>query len=188
MIKYYCGDKMRVISGKYKGRFLLGFDINGTRPTMDRVKESFFAMIQSKIKDSIVLDLFAGSGALGIEALSNGAKECFFVDHGDVAIKTINSNLNNLNIEEKYNVLKLDYKTALKQFIKNNNKFDLIFLDPPYINNYMDDILKTIYNNDLLSDNGYIICEYEKIFNTTLFSIYKEKKYGDKYITILKKD
>ena len=68
---------MRIISGKYKGRVLAGFDIDGTRPTMDRVKESLFAIIQKYLKDSIVLDLFAGSGSLGIEALSNGSKKCF---------------------------------------------------------------------------------------------------------------
>ena len=72
---------MRVISGKYKGKNLIGFNIDGTRPTMDRVKESLFGIIQNYIKDSIVLDLFAGSGSLGIEALSNGASSCYFFDN-----------------------------------------------------------------------------------------------------------
>ena len=72
---------MRVISGKYKGKNLIGFDIDGTRPTMDRVKESLFGIIQNYIKDSVVLDLFAGSGSLGIEALSNGASTCYFFDN-----------------------------------------------------------------------------------------------------------
>ena len=86
---------MRVISGLYKGRILDGFDIDGTRPTQDRVKESLFGSIQDYIEDSVVLDLFAGSGNLGIEALSNGAKECYFVDNNKIAINTINNNLNN---------------------------------------------------------------------------------------------
>ena len=72
---------MRVISGKYKGKNLIGFDIDGTRPTMDRVKESLFGIIQNYIKDSVILDLFAGSGSLGIEALSNGASNCYFFDN-----------------------------------------------------------------------------------------------------------
>ena len=80
---------MRVISGKYKGKKLDGFNIEGTRPTMDRVKESMFALIQNEIKDAICLDLFAGSGSLGIEALSNGAKKCYFVDKNQIAIETI---------------------------------------------------------------------------------------------------
>ena len=78
--------KLRIISGKYKGRNLKGFDIDGTRPTMDRVKESLFAMIQREVKDANCLDLFAGSGALGIEALSNGANSCVFVDKNKIAI------------------------------------------------------------------------------------------------------
>ena len=75
---------MRVISGKYKGKNLIGFDIDGTRPTMDRVKESLFASIQDYVSDSIVLDLFAGSGNLGIEAISNGASYCYFVDNNQI--------------------------------------------------------------------------------------------------------
>ena len=88
---------MRVISGKYKGRLLDGFNINGTRPTMDRVKESMFAMIQNYIKDKVVLDLFAGSGSLGIEALSNGAKICYFVDNNKIAIDIIKKNTNGID-------------------------------------------------------------------------------------------
>ena len=78
---------MRVISGKYKGKNLIGFDIDGTRPTMDRVKESLFGIIQNNIKNSVVLDLFAGSGSLGIEAISNGASEVYFIDNNIELIK-----------------------------------------------------------------------------------------------------
>ena len=87
---------MRVISGKYKGKTLMGFNIDGTRPTMDRIKESLFGIIQNKIKDSIVLDLFAGSGSLGIEALSNGAKECYFVDNNIEPINVLNKNIKDM--------------------------------------------------------------------------------------------
>ena len=83
---------MRVISGKYKGKMLEGFNINGTRPTMDRVKESLFGSIQSYIKDSTVLDLFAGSGSLGIEAISNGCSTCYFVDNNNKLIDIIRKN------------------------------------------------------------------------------------------------
>ena len=84
---------MRVISGLYKGRNIDGFDIDGTRPTQDRVKESVFGSIQNHLEGSVVLDLFSGSGNLGIEALSNYAKECFFVDNNKEAIKVINNYL-----------------------------------------------------------------------------------------------
>ena len=87
---------MRVISGKYKGKNLIGFDIDGTRPTMDRVKESLFAMIQGYIKNSVALDLFAGSGSLGIEALSNGASGCYFVDNNKELIDIIKQNTYNM--------------------------------------------------------------------------------------------
>lgn len=87
---------MRVISGKYKGRNIKGFDIIGTRPTMDRVKESLFATINNKLKNSVILDLFAGSGNLGIEALSNGSVEAYFVDNNKVAIKVIKDNIRDL--------------------------------------------------------------------------------------------
>ena len=104
---------MRIISGKYKGRKLEGFNIEGTRPTMDRVKESLFGSIQNYIKDSIVLDLFAGSGSLGIEAISNGCKLCYFCDNSKEIINILNKNLK--DIENSY-VIKSDYKEALYNF------------------------------------------------------------------------
>ena len=90
---------MKIISGIYKGRKIEGFDIDGTRPTMDRVKESLFAMIQNNIQDSIVLDLFSGSGNLGIEALSNGAKYAYLVDKNFKAVNTIKKNISTIGVE-----------------------------------------------------------------------------------------
>jgi len=97
---------MRVISGKYKGKKLKGYDVDGTRPTMDRVKESLFGSIQNYIIDSKCLDLFCGSGALGIEALSNGAKECYFNDKNPGMIKILKENLKNI---DNYIVSNKDY-------------------------------------------------------------------------------
>jgi 16S rRNA (guanine966-N2)-methyltransferase len=176
---------MKIISGIYKGRTLEGYNISGTRPTMDRVKESLFAMIQDYIKDSTVLDLFSGSGNLGIEALSNGAKVAYLVDNNNIAIKTINSNIKKLNIDNA-KVLKGDYKNILNNI---NTKFDLIFLDPPYETNYLEESIKLIINNELLKESGLIICEsssLDKIIYPNNFEVYKEKKYGDKYVVILK--
>ncbi len=176
---------MKVISGTLKGRKIEGYNIDGTRPTMDRVKESLFAMIQDYIKDSTVLDLFSGSGNLGIEALSNGAKVAYLVDNNNIAIKTINSNIKKLNIDNA-KVLKGDYKSILNNI---NTKFDLIFLDPPYETNYLEESIKLIIDNDLLKESGLIICEsssLDKIIYPNNFEVYKEKKYGDKYVVILK--
>lgn len=177
---------MKVISGKYKGRKIEGFDIEGTRPTMDRVKESLFATIQNYVKESVVLDLFSGSGNLGIEALSEGASYAYLVDKNIKCIKTINKNINNMGIEN-VKVLNMDYKLALKQI---NKKLDLIFLDPPYKTSLIEDSLKLIDEYDLLSDDGLIVCEsddVDKIIYSNKYTAIKEKRYGDKYIVLLKK-
>lgn len=176
---------MRVISGKYKGKIINGFDIDGTRPTMDRVKESMFASIQNSIKDSVCLDLFAGSGSLGIEALSNGAKTCYFVDNSSNIYHILEKNL--IGIDNSV-VLKKDYFDALNYFSKNNVKFDLIFLDPPYKLNLINGILDYIFKSDLLNENGLVICEYEtENVSCDYFSELKTKKYGSKIVTIYKK-
>lgn len=176
---------MRVISGKYKKINLDGFNIDGTRPTMDRVKESMFAMVQNNIKDSVVLDLFAGSGALGIEALSMGSKTCYFVDNNQIAINIINNNIKKIK-ENNVRILKMDYQKALNYFIDNNIKFDVIILDPPYKNNYLNRIIETIYINNLLNDNGIIICEYEDYeLDYHNFNLYKQKQFGSKIVSVL---
>ena len=175
---------MRIISGKYKGREIKGYNIDGTRPTMDRVKESLFASIQNYVKDSVCLDLFAGSGGLGIEALSEGAISCYFVDNNKVVIDTLRQNLTTLKVEEDYFLIKKDYVEALKTFDK---KFDIIFLDPPYHLNMMNNAIDLIIKNDLLNDGGIIVCEYEEGTVNCDLQILKEKKYGSKNVTIFKK-
>lgn len=180
---------MKVISGIYKGRNLEGFTIDGTRPTMDRVKESLFATIQNYLPSSLVLDLFAGSGNLGIEALSEGATKAFLVDKNKQATKIINNNLKNIGINAA-EVLNLDYKQALSTLKENNLQFDIIFLDPPYNTDYIEKSLELITKYDLLKKDGVIVCEssdLNKIVYDNSLKIKKEKKYGDKYIVLLEK-
>ena len=174
---------MRIISGKYKGKNIIGYDIDGTRPTQDRVKESLFAMIQEDLIDSKVLDLFAGSGNLGIEALSNGADTCYFVDKNKKCCDAINKNL--IGIENGI-VLNEDYNDALSYFKNNNIKFNLIFLDPPYNLDCLDDILNKIIEYNLLEESGLVICEYEydNFKEYSNLKIIKDKKYGYKNIRI----
>lgn len=176
---------MRIISGKYKGKKLTGYDILGTRPTMDRVKESLFGIIQNYLKNSTILDLFAGSGSLGIEALSNGATTCYFVDNNIKLINIIKENTK--NIEENTIILKKEYIEALKYFKDNNIKFDIIFLDPPYKLNLINKSIELIEKYNLLNENGIIVCEYEQELFTSSYNIIKEKKYGDKSIRIYKR-
>ena len=181
---------MKIISGKYKGRTLNGFDIKGTRPTMDRVKESVFAMIQDYIKDSTVLDLYSGTGNLGIEAISNGAKKAYLVDNNKIAINKINSNLSMLNIT-CCNVLYGDASNILNNLINQKEVLDIIFLDPPYNTNELNKILTIINDNlSLLSEDAIIICETELNLDYSIYNnlyIYKERKYGVKRVVILKK-
>ena len=177
---------MKVISGKYKGRNLEGFNLVGTRPTMDRVKESLFGMIQDYVKDSIVLDLFAGSGSLGIEALSEGASFVYFVDSNKKAINTTQKNIELIGDTNNL-IVSGDYKKVLKEL--SDKKFSLIFLDPPYNTNYIEESIKLIDKYNLI-DKGIIVCEtdnLDKVIYPNNFSCVKDKKYGDKYIVILEK-
>lgn len=177
------GDvNLRIISGKYKGKVIKEYNIVGTRPTMDRIKESVFGMIQSYLEGSICLDLFCGSGSLGIEALSNGGKECYFVDKNKKVTEILKNNTK--DIENVY-IINKDYQS----FLKNTNiKFDIIFLDPPYELFLINSAIKLIEENDLLNNNGLIICEYTKENIKSSYEVFKEKKYGDKYIKIYRKN
>lgn len=179
---------MRIISGFLKKREIKGYTIDGTRPTMDRVKESMFAIIQDVIKDKVCLDLFAGSGNLGIEAISNGAKKCYFVDNNKVAIKTITDNIENLQIQNKCEVIHKDYMDALNYFKENRIKFHIVFLDPPYDNLIINEILDFLYKNKILKRNAIVICEYQKgEIKSEYFEIEREKKYGYKKVCIYTK-
>ncbi len=180
---------MKIISGKYKGRALEGFELKGTRPTMDRVKESLFATIQEYIPNSVVLDLFSGSGNLGIESLSEGASYAYLIDSNYKATNVIKRNIDKIKIENA-EVWNMDYKKALYELKKQNKKINIIFLDPPYKTDYIEESLKLIKEYELLETNGIIVCESDnlnKIVYSNNFISKKEKKYGDKYIVLLQK-
>lgn len=167
---------MRIISGKYRGKKLKEFELSTTKPTLDRVKESIFNLIQFDIIDSTVLDLFAGTGALGIECISRGAKKTVLVDNNPEAIKIIRENLS--NIEGSHEVYSGDYMS----FLKNTKcTFDIILLDPPYATDYGEKAIDFIVKSNLLKDGGTIIFETsnEREFNFD-YSGYnvKKKKYG----------
>lgn len=179
---------MKVISGLYKGRIIEGFDMDGTRPTMERVKESLFATIQNNIDDAVVLDLFSGSGNLGIEALSEGAKYAYLVDYNVKAAKTIKRNLDTIGITNA-EVINMDYLKALNYLKDKDIKFDLIFLDPPYQTSFIEKSIDLITKNNLLKEDGLIICEsdnLDRIVYNDNYKIIKDKKYGDKWVVILK--
>lgn len=147
---------MRVISGGARGTKLYSLEGLDTRPTLDRVKESLFNIIMSKIPDSQVLDLFAGSGAIGIECASRGAKKVVFCDKSKRAIDIINKNLNKTNLIDKSVVVNSDFKALLNT---TKNKFDLIFIDPPYATNLAIESVQEIIKLNLISSEGTIILE-----------------------------
>ena len=174
---------MRVISGKYKRLELSGFDIDGIRPTMDKVKESIFGIIQNKIKDSVCLDLFSGTGSLGIEALSNGAKYVYFVDNMNSAIEITKKNLNKIK-DNNYTIVNDNYTSSLKKFSNNNTKFDIIFIDPPYKDDIAVSSVDLILSLKLLKKEGIIIIEtdeknreIENLKNLDI-EVYDIRKYG----------
>jgi len=175
---------MRVISGYLKGRELLGYNVETTRPTMSRVKESMFASIQNYIDNSIVLDLFCGTGSLGIEALSMGASRCYFVDNNKDILRYLNKNINNLDINSKSTIISKDYRDSLLYF---KNKFNIVLVDAPYKMEVMEDVIELVTKYDLLLDNGILVLEYsfdklkDKYSNLELI---RSKKYGDKYVNI----
>ena len=145
---------MRIVSGKYRGKKLKEFELETTKPTLDRVKESIFNLIQFDVQDAVVLDLFAGTGALGIEAISRGASKVFLVDSNKNAIKIINENLK--GIEGDFEVYNKDYLKFLEEITA---KFDIVLLDPPYNTDYGVDAIKMLIKKNLMSDNSIIIFE-----------------------------
>jgi 16S rRNA (guanine966-N2)-methyltransferase len=147
---------MRVISGVAKGKKLNTIEGNDTRPTTDRLKETLFNIISLDVRDCNFLDLFSGSGAIGIEALSRGAKSCYFIDNSKQCCEIINMNLKNTNLLSKANVIKSDCSNAISSI---NKTFDIIFIDAPYYKDKTNSLLQQIKQTEVLSKDGMIIVE-----------------------------
>lgn len=184
---------MRVISGTARGKRLNSLEGLETRPTLDRVKEAVFNILQFNIKDKIVLDLFAGSGALGIEALSRGAKKAIFCDKSSKAISIIKQNIEETRLTKKSEILNKDYGEALKKIGKISEKMDIIFLDPPYKSDYIVKALGYIVEYELLAEDGIIIAETDdknKIKDIEKYKeleVYDMRKYGIATIIFIRK-
>jgi 16S rRNA (guanine(966)-N(2))-methyltransferase RsmD len=185
---------MRIIAGKNRGTKLYTLDGDDiTRPTLDRVKESLFNIISGYLEESNVLDLFAGSGALGLEALSRGASEVVFCDNSSKAINIIKNNIEKTKQKEKTKVLYKDFAKAILNLKNENKKFDIIFLDPPYKTDYIVKAIEMIIEGSLLSENGIIIAETDekdrilKELENKDVMIYDIRKYGRIDIIFLKR-
>ena len=171
---------MRVIAGKYKSRKLDMPNKEDTRPTTDKTKEAIFSMLEGRVENSIGIDLFAGSGSLGIEALSRGAMKFYFVENHSGAIKTLASNISKLEIRN-CEIMRQDFRDFLRS--KKGAKFSLIFIDPPYDKKeYYDQALELISKNHLLSIEGTIVLEKSANIHVEIphnLAIYNKKKYGN---------
>lgn len=172
---------MRVIAGKARRIQLKTIEGVQTRPTTDRIKETLFNMIAHGLCDATFLDLFAGSGAIGIEALSRGAAKAVFVEKNPKAVSCIKENLNRTNLESEAEIMVTDVITALRR-LDRQKKFDYIFMDPPYNNLLEKDVLNFLANSDLLSEDALIIIEASletdfSYLEEIGFSLIKRKEY-----------
>ena len=179
---------MRVITGKARGVVLKTPEGMATRPTADRVKEALFNIIQFEIPAARVLDLFGGTGQLGIEALSRDAKFAVFVDEREDACRLIRENLKRTKMEQFARVIRSDYMAYLRTC---KDKFDIILLDPPYAEVFLENSLKMITEIDILQSGGIIVAERpvgkELPWDFPGFERSKDYKYGKTLITIYKK-
>lgn len=182
---------MRIITGRARGTKLVTLEGNNTRPTSERVKEAVFSMIQFDIEGRNVLDLFAGSGQMGLEALSRGAAKATFVDSARAAIAVINQNIAKTHFEKESTVVLANAEDYLRR-IKGREKFDLVFIDPPYASGAQARMLELLLEYDLVKPTTTIVCESgeENIFKdspqlTEKFEIIKKAKYSISYVTIL---
>lgn len=184
---------MRVISGTARGKKLSSLEGLETRPTLDRVKEALFNIIQFDIKEANVLDLFSGSGALAIEALSRGANSAVCSDSSSKAVRIINKNLEDTRLKEKSQVLNKDYLETLIKLKNESKSFNIIFLDPPYESDYIEKSIENILKYDLLAKDGIIIAEtdneskIEKLKSIKDIEIYDARKYGIVHIIFIRK-
>ena len=179
---------MRVVAGRAKGISLKTPDGNLTRPTADRVKEAMFSIIQFDLPGARVLDLFGGTGQLGIEALSRGAKSAVFVDAREEACRLIKENLKRTRMESEGKVVRSDYMDYLS---RTREQFDIIFLDPPYAEVFLENALKRITEIDILRSNGIIVAERpldkDLPWEFEGYTRSKDYKYGKTLLTIYRK-
>lgn len=172
---------MRIIAGEKRGTKLYTLEGENTRPTLDRVKESLFNIIQSEIRDCIFLDLFSGSGAIGLEAVSRGAKKAILCDNNKQAIQIIKKNIEKLGYKDKIELYQMQFNELIN---KLNEKIDIIYLDPPYKTNYAIKTVELLLKKEILKTDSLIIIETdqveelkEKLENLNI-EIIDKRKYG----------
>ncbi|WP_090977134.1 16S rRNA (guanine(966)-N(2))-methyltransferase RsmD [Paenibacillus sp. CF384] len=179
---------MRVIAGTAKGRTLKAVPGKNTRPTTDKVKEAIFSMIGPFFDGGLVLDLFAGTGGLGIESLSRGMERAVFVDLDGGSIEIIKQNVQAAGVAEQAEIYRTEAVRAVKALAKRGLKFELVFLDPPYRMKEMDTLMNELAERDLLGTAATIVVEHDAdhVYPETMdvFRQIRHAKYGDTAVTI----
>ena len=178
---------MRIIAGTAKGKTIKCRKGTETRPTMDRVKESLFSILMPYLEDSRVLDLFSGTGNIALEAISRGAKKAVMIEKDKEALRVIIENVNNLGFENQCRAYKNEVERAVEILGKKREKFDIIFMDPPYIEEICTKVIKAVEKANLLAEGGIIICEHHKYEDMAdkigEFNQIDERTYGKKTLT-----
>ncbi|MCI8654751.1 MAG: 16S rRNA (guanine(966)-N(2))-methyltransferase RsmD [Clostridia bacterium] len=181
---------MRIISGKARGTKLNTLEGEQTRPTLDRVKESIFNIIQNELEETVFVDIFSGSGAIGLEALSRGAKKAILCDKSREAIAIIKSNVEKTHFQEKAQIINADFEKCLKEI---KEEVDYIYIDPPYKTDYILKSLKILEESEIIKEETKIILETDdeerilKQIESLKFDIIDKRKYGIAHIIFLKK-
>ncbi|KRO00208.1 16S rRNA (guanine(966)-N(2))-methyltransferase RsmD [Companilactobacillus kimchiensis] len=178
---------MKVVSGKFRGLNLKAVPTDNTRPTSSKVKEAVFSMLSPYMVDGNALDLFAGTGSLGIEAVSRGYEKAYLVDKAYKAINTIKENIEKTHEETSFVVMKSSATDALQKFKTDGVKFDLVFLDPPYRMKITEQIIKDMVEQDLLNDGAVIVDETDYDIDLSDFdriNLLKEKNYKDTKVAL----
>lgn len=182
---------MRIIAGKARGRKLIPPATMETRPTLDRVKEAMFSTIQNYLLDAVVIDVFAGTGSLGLEAASRGAKEVYLVDKSSVTFPLLKENIENLKFNDFCFPLNKDSYNVLRDLAKDGKVMDVVFIDPPYCKEMIPEAIKIIEENKMLNEDGIIVTKIDSIEEIYegygSIKLYKYKKYGNTTVCYYKK-
>lgn len=182
---------MRIISGKARGTKLYTLEGENTRPTLDRVREAIFNIIQYEIPESVVLDLFSGSGAIGLEFASRGSEKVYMCDNSKQAIEVINKNIEKTHLKEKVELYNCDFKQVISKV--KEESLDIVYLDPPYKTDYIKQSLEKLLETKLINNNTLIIAETDELekvledIKKLNLEIIDQRKYGRANIIFLKK-
>ena len=177
---------MRIIGGKFRSRKIIFPGSIDVRPTKDRVREAIFNALKDDVENRNVLDLFAGSGAYGLEAISRGSNFATFVDINPISIKVIKTNIKTFGLEPQCKVENEDYQVF---FMKNKEIYSLVFLDPPYKSDIYSEVIRKLLEANMISKDAIIICEAEHSHDFSCFQEFKVKeyRYGENYVYILRR-